>query len=263
MNEYFQIPDFCPECNSSLTQEGQFLYCRSKACPSKLSGAVSVWVEKLGLLFWGDSLINKLTDQNNPNVSSIADLYRLSIDDISKCCSGKKVAEKCYKQLHDQKSVPLQLLLSALNIQLLGIATATDIVSCGLNTVDKVISASIDDFARVQNIGNKTADIIYHGIQDKKDIIIDLSTVLNIISDVPGPLSNLSFCITGALTKPRKTVEKIIMDAGGIVKGTVGVGLSYLVTNDNNTTSSKMKKATQHGVRVISESDLYSMCGRS
>jgi hypothetical protein len=47
------------------------------------------------------------------------------------------------------------------------------------------------------------------------------------------------------------------------VKSSVGVGLSFLVTNDSDTMSSKMKSAKKHGTTVLSEQDLYLLMGES
>lgn len=259
--EYFQIPTNCPVCNSQTEKEGQFLYCRSKSCPSKLSGSIQNWVEKLGLLHWGDSLIFSLTSPDNPSVSSIADLYRLSVEEISKHCSGMKVAKKCYDQLHAQKRIPLQLVLSALNIQFLGIVTATDMVASGIDTIDKILEINVERLTKVPNIGERTAQLIHDGIQQKKETLVDLNSIIEIVGSDSGPLSGKSFCITGALSRPRKAVEKMIMDSGGTVKGSVGLGLSYLITNFSDTTSTKMQKAKSNGTQVINENDLYVMLG--
>jgi DNA ligase (NAD+) len=254
--EYFQIPSICPVCSGLLTIDGQFLFCKSKTCPGKLSGAIRVWVERLGLLHWGDTLIDKLCENK---ISSISDLYRLSIEDIASCCSGVKFAAKCHKVLHLNKSIPLQLLISALNIPNLGISTATDIVSSGISTISSLLSVSVEDLEKVPNVGKLTAQKIYDGIQEKRVVILELESVLNIIVPTSGPLVNLSFCITGPLSKPRKAIEKLIMDAGGTVKSSVGSGVTHLVTNVPDTTSSKMQNAKKHGTQVISEINLYSL----
>ena len=255
----FQIPTSCPICSSILVEDGQFLFCRSRACPAQLSGAVKVWVSRLGLLHWGDSLIDALTDSANPRVSSLADLYRLSVDDIASCCSGQKFAQKCWSVLHSNKRITLTLLLASLNIPNLAVATATDIVQAGYSNVDKLLALTLDDLLKVPNVGHKTAGQILQGISEKSQSIRDLSEVLDVIEAPSGPLQGCSFCITGATSRPRKAVEKMIMDAGGVVKSSVGSGLKYLVTNDKDTTSSKMKNAKKHGTAVISEQDLYSM----
>lgn len=255
----------CPVCGALLERRTYFLYCVSKSCPIKLSGSVRVWVKRLGLLHWGDALIDALTDPDSPRVDTLADLYRLSVADIAECCSGEKFARKCYDVLHSQKRVSLELLLSALNIQNMAVATATDIVRAGFDTVGKVLTLvdapepdAISALVSVPNVGPITAKQVLDGLRERRSIIEDLSSVLDVRAS-EGLLSGKTFCITGSTSKPRKALEKMIMDAGGGVKGSAGAGLTYLVTNDPDTGSKKMQGAKKHGTKVISESELCSI----
>lgn len=255
----FQIPQSCPVCSGSVTIHNAFLYCDSRSCPSKLSGSVKVWIKRLGLLHWGDALVDSLTESDSPKVACIADLYRLTVDDIAECSSGGKFAKKCYDVLHSSKSLTLELLIASLNISNLATATASDIVGAGHDTVEKILALTVDDLLKVPNVGDITARQVYDGLQSKRHEIEELAKVLDIRKPASGPLSGKSFCITGATSRPRKAVEKSILDAGGTVKGSVGAGLTYLVTNDSDTGSSKMVSAKKHGTAVISESDLMRM----
>lgn len=257
--ELFSIPDLCPVCAGPTFVEGDFLYCRSKRCPAKLSGAVKVWIERLGLLHWGDALVEILTDSDNPRIKDIPDLYRLTVDDLTECCSGVKVAQKCYDILHANKTVPIELLLSAINIPNLGISTATDIVQAGFDSVDKVISMDFNDLTKVPNVGDITARQIIDGLQEKRETILKLVEVLNIQEPIAGALTGKSFCITGELSQPRKAIQKAILEAGGVVKTSVTASLSYLITNNPDTTSSKMKKAKKYGTSVITEEEFNQM----
>lgn len=260
VREFFKIPEFCPVCGSTAEEEGSFLYCRSKSCPARLSGSVKVWIARLGILNWGDVLIDSLTNPDDPKIESIADLYRLSVEDIAMCSSGMKFAKKCYDSLHLNKSVKLELMLSALNITNFGLATATDVVSSGYDSVEKVISMTEEDFLKVPNVGKITASQIYLGVQDKSDLIRDLATVIKIVGPTMGVLSGKSFCITGSTSVPRKALQKRIIDAGGIAKDSVTSGLSYLVTNeDQSFGSAKMKKAASYGTQIITENELIRM----
>lgn len=256
----FPIPDFCPICGGTAEIDGSFLYCRSRSCPSKLSGSLKVWVSRLGLLHWGDSLIESLTDGDHPAVSSISGLYELTVEQIADHCSGLKFAKKCYEILHSQKRVKLETVLSALNIPNLGIATSTDIVKAGFDSADKVIALSEKDLVNIPNIGTVTASHLFFGIQGKRDEILSLSKVLTIEGPSNGPLSGMSFCITGSTSIPRKALQKKIVDSGGIIKESVTAGLNFLVTNeDKSFGSSKMKKAESFGTKVISEQELSQM----
>lgn len=257
--QYFPIPTHCPVCSAELNIEGQFLYCRSRSCPIQLSGSVKVWIKRLGLLHWGDALVDSLTDPVRPDISSLADLYRLAPEDLAKHCSGLKVARKCWDTLHAAKSIKLELLLASLNIPNLALATATDIVQFGYNSIEKILSLTKDQLLEVPNIGEITAQQVFDGLKERRRAIIELSEVLDIRSSDAGPLSGHSFCITGATSNPRPMVQKMIMDAGGIVKTSVGAGLSYLVTNDTDLTTKKMQNAKKHGTKIISEEYLMGM----
>jgi DNA ligase (NAD+) len=216
-------------------------------------------VKRLGLLHWGDTLIETLTDPDNPRIASIADLYRLEPEEIAECCSGLKFARKCHEVLHANKQIPVELLLASLNIPNLAVATATDIVHAGYDTIEKILALTETDLLNIHNIGKVTALQVYDGLQERRRAILDLAEVLEVKSPGSGPLAGKSFCITGATSKPRKAVQKMIMDAGGVAKDSVGVGLTYLVTNDSDTSSKKMQNAKKLGVEVITEAQLYQM----
>lgn len=259
--QLFTIPDVCPVCSGPLTVRTAFLYCDGRSCPAKLAGSVKVWIKRLGLLHWGDALVDALTDPADPRISCIADLYRLTVDDIAACSSGGKFAKKCYEVLHGSKGITLELLIASMNIPNLALATATDIVQAGHDTVEKVLALTYDSLLAVPNIGEVTARQVLGGLEAKRSEIEELSKVLDVKKPSFGALSGKTFCITGSTSKPRKAIEKMIMEAGGVVKGSVGAGLSFLVTNDPDTGSSKMQGAKKHGVAVIGEPDLYRMIG--
>lgn len=254
--DLFPVPDFCPTCSGQTVVVGDFLYCRSEACPSRLAGAVKVWIRNLGLLHWGDAMIDALTDPEKARIGSVADLYRMSVEDLVECCSGVKMAQKCHAVLHSNKSVPLDLVLASLNIPNFGLSTASDVVRAGYDTVSKVLQAGYDELKAVPNVGEKTARQIQEGLVACREVLLDLESVLDIRPPGGGPLQGKTVCITGELSRPRKAVEKMIMDAGGSPKGTVSKDTSFLVTNDPGTTSSKMEKAKKHGIPVIDEAEL-------
>lgn len=253
--EFFEIPDLCPICSGPTTLDGDFLFCRTRSCPSKLSGAVFVWIRNLGLLHWGDALIESLTDPDKNVIQSVADLYKLSVDDLSEHTSGQKMAQKCYDILHRNKSIPLELMLASLNIPNFGLSTATDLVQAGFNTVEKVLNVSFDELINVPNIGEKTARSIQEGIISKRELILELVQVLNIVKQT-GALQGKTVCITLDLSLPRKTLEKYIMDAGGTPKSSVSKTTSYLVCNFPNASSSKLTNARKHGVPIVSEQEI-------
>jgi len=258
--ELFSIPEQCPICFQHTEVSGDFLFCRNKNCSSKLFGLVQVWVNRLGLLNWGDAFIKSICDSDTGAVKSVADLYSMSVDTMAQHCSGVKLAQKCYKALHDNKSISLELMLSGLNIPNLGLTTSTDIVSFGYDTIEKVLSLTVEDLLKIPNIGEITAEQVVTGLQERRGAIADLISVLEIKKPTTGKLNGQSFCVTGATSVPRNALHKLILDNGGIVKSSVVKGLSFLVTNeDRSFNSTKMQKAEKSGVKVISEAELRCM----
>ena len=69
-----------------------------------------------------------------------------------------------------------------------------------------------------------------------------------------GVLFGKSFCFTGELvTMKRSQAQELVKKNGGTVKSSVVKDLSYLVTNDTSSGSSKNVKAASLGIPVISE----------
>ena len=86
---------------------------------------------------------------------------------------------------------------------------------------------------------------------------VNLSSSGNEIKNSNG----MSVCFTGKLnTMTRNDASKLAESNGFEVKSSVKKGLTYLVTNDSNTNSSKGKNARKLGVKIISEDEFLKMC---
>ncbi len=73
-------------------------------------------------------------------------------------------------------------------------------------------------------------------------------------------LAGKSFCFTGELSKMKRAdAQALVKEKGGLVKSSVVKGLSYLVTNDPSSGSSKNLKAKELGVSVISEKEFLDL----
>jgi DNA ligase (NAD+) len=74
------------------------------------------------------------------------------------------------------------------------------------------------------------------------------------------PLRGLSFCFTGELSSMKRgEAEEKIKLLGAQSKSSVVKGLSYLVTNDPSSGSSKNKKARELGIPVIDEEEFLEL----
>jgi len=76
--------------------------------------------------------------------------------------------------------------------------------------------------------------------------------------------NGMSVCFTGKLnTMSRSKASKLAEDNGFEVRGGVNKGLTYLVTNDPNSGSSKNRKAKELGTKVITEDEFLKLCNSS
>lgn len=77
-----------------------------------------------------------------------------------------------------------------------------------------------------------------------------------------GKLEGFSFCFTGkaeAIDGGRKACEKLVLSNGGMVASGVSKTLSYLVTDDDDSTSSKSVKAEKLGIKKITSYEFLDM----
>ncbi len=247
-------PTKCPECNGSVVMEGENLSCtNSWNCRAQIIGRLQNWVNELNLLEWGSTLLEKLVDANL--VENVADLYNLSVEDIANLDRlGEKTATKCLKILDDNSEIPLEVFLGALSIPLIGQSTIKLLMKAGHDTLDKIEALSVADMEKISGIGPQRAQSLVDGLIDNEILIEDLfDNGVGIKPIVHGTLSGASLCFTGSMVNKRPILEKMVADAGGEVKSSVGKGLTYLVIADVNSTSSKATAAKKLGVTLISE----------
>ena len=98
--------------------------------------------------------------------------------------------------------------------------------------------------------------IIVEGLAENSDemkkLVSDGTIILE--SESEGKLLGKSFCFTGELvTMKRSAAEQLVKKEGGAIKSSVTKDLSYLVTNDTSSGSSKNIKAAKFGIPVIDE----------
>ena len=74
-------------------------------------------------------------------------------------------------------------------------------------------------------------------------------------------ISGKKFCITGTLTMKRSDLQKKIKENGGVSVSSVTSSTDYLITNDEESTSSKFKKAKELNIPIINESSFLNLIG--
>jgi DNA ligase (NAD+) len=256
-----QAPLVCPSCSHRTVEEGANMWCSNITCSAQLERRVLFWLKTVNVLGAGPGVVKTLCDAKA--VECLSDLYHLNEYEISQVLGSTAIGTKLAKELAVKSVMPLSTFLDGLGISGLG-TTASKAVSKAFGTLDKVMEAEATDFAQIEGIGLQTARKIECEIQALRSSgeLEALALPLEIEELVQGgALDELSFCLTGTMSRGRKEIAADIEAAGGTVKSSVGKGLTYLVQADKQSVSSKTKKAEKFGVKIISEVELNEMIG--
>jgi len=250
----------CPSCGGKVFADDQKvnLWCENVSCPAQLERRVLHWIKTLDILGVGAGIVGELCSQGF--VKDVPDLYFLTEEQLVSATGGKSSAQKAQKAILEKSDIPLAVFLDALGIDGLGTTTSKEVAK-KYGTLGDVLHATVDELDAMPDIGPLTAKKIVDGLAAFLEMIDRLVKVLDVQSVVvkSGPLSGMSFVLTGAMSKPRKEIEAAIEAAGGENKSSVGKGVTYLVQADPTSTSGKTEKAKKVGTQVISEDRLWEM----
>jgi DNA ligase (NAD+) len=247
-------PSKCRTCGSELVTSGEYLLCRNTECPALVEGRIQNWIDAVGALDWGGKLIEQLVSANL--VREPADLYKLKwqqIADLER--RGEKIAKKVIEELQSKLPLTLPVFLAGLGIEGFAIQTARLLVSAGYTTIEKLLAASEDEIASISGLGPSKAASIVRGLRAREPEIRRLikQGIEPVTQEQEGPLAGMSFCFTGALSRPRNELTQLVEKNGGRVLGSVTKELQFLVSAEADPTSSKAQKAKKYGTQLLDE----------
>tara|TARA_S200000501_G_scaffold143761_2_gene135697 strand:+ start:20832 stop:22871 length:2040 start_codon:yes stop_codon:yes gene_type:complete len=260
------IPLICPACQRSLTMEGAFLRCLSLDCDARTARSLTYWCRSLEIDGIGEKLIETLLD--NELISSISDMYRLTHNQLSELDRmGNKSANNVISELNKTRTLNLAKFLHALGLERIGPEVATSI-SQHFRSLEKLLhwvdEGENSELTEIDGIGEKVALIFRDGIIKRRILIDELREIITVTDEgekLGGLLEGLSFCITGSLSRSRKEIAEDIKNVGGKVVSSVSGNLDYLVAGES--AGSKLEKAQNLGVKILSEKDLLILVNKS
>jgi DNA ligase (NAD+) len=261
--EIEQFPKYCPECNSATMLIGEYIICpNTMTCPAQIAGRIKNWVKGIGLLEWGESLINKLVDDEK--IADVADLYKLDEMDLSSLeRMGEKSAKNALQILNDNRQLSFETFFGSLSIPFVGKTVMGLVANAGIDKPSKLFLATLDNLIGIPGLGKVKAESLYYGIRDNKVLIMELLCDCGIsLIEKQGALIGKTFAFTGAMVNKRAVLEKLVSDSGGSVKSSVGKDLNYLVMASENLNSTKAMKANKLGIQIITEEEFLRLAGQ-
>ncbi len=258
-------PQECPSCGAQLIFDDVRLLCVNQSdCPAQLSGKILNWIRCAEIDDLSEKRLESLIALKL--VSSIPDLYRLTVDDLLKLpLTKEKMAQKIYDNIAKTRSLPLARFLNGLGIEGAGLTTWEALLE-EFRDLKTIRSANQEAIEKLDGFAAKSAAQIVEGLKDKAELIDELLAVgvvpvEGIARNAGGILDGMTLVITGALSKPRSEIEKIIKAAGGKTSGSVSKHTTALITNETDSSSAKAKKAVELGLPIWTEAELLKKLG--
>lgn len=254
------LPDKCPNCGSPLVWKGEDLVCESENESQLIYRFISVAGSVTGA---GWSLYNKIIDVFN------IDSYSRFIDFLAYIYGENTYKQAIYSEIRG--TVTQQKCIDVISKIVDGIYPTTFLVACNISGISWNSAESLIvnypeyfndvrqgkvDYERVGNIqgfGWSTVETL----KKFESRISDIAKICKITNlEIPSQVteSQFSVAITGSLSIKRSEFDALLQSKG-IIQSSNFKEIKYLITNNPESTSSKMKKAKDNGVEIISEEE--------
>ena len=262
----FVFPAVCPSCGSPVSQDDEAaIRCTNTDCPAQLMRHLIHFVSRdaMDIDGLGPAVLEQLSAEGL--VHSPADLYRLKAEDIASLDrKAEKSANNLISSIEKSKHNELYRLVYALGIRNIGLKAAKLLCENYL-TVDDIINAKAEDFARIDGFGSIMAESVenYFALESTRELIAQLKELGLEMKPSPqkqsgGKLEGKTFVLTGTLpTMKRSEAAKLIEAHGGKTSSSVSKKTAYVVAGEE--AGSKLTKAQTLGIPVLSEEELLQM----
>ena len=268
--KHFAIPDVCPVCGAKAEREKDTadIKCTSPNCPAQLERHIINFVgrDAMDIKGFGTVYIEELVHLGY--IKDIADIFELKDhreELIEQGIIGKeKNTDKLLDTIEKAKENDAYMLLTGFGIPNVGKAAAKTIMKRFSSILD-LEDADRDALMEVDDVGEVSADCIFRFFHDEKnkDMIARLKSLgVNMEAEetetIFSPISGKTVVITGTLpTLGRKEAAELVEKYGVKVSGSVSKKTDFVLAGEN--AGSKLTKATELGIAVISEANLYEM----
>ena len=276
----FAMPAACPECGSEVVREpGEAaVRCVNLSCPARIREGLIHFASRnaMNIDGLGPSTVERLLAAGM--VRDVADIYSLTQDQLMELeRMGEKSAANLVGAIEKSKSNSLYRVIFALGIRHVG-ENAARLLAGHFHSMEALACATHADLMSVPTVGGAIADgvvaffesdgnrttvgrLAEAGVRMADEAPVGLDALG--VSGVSRPeFEGKSFVFTGALKRfTRQRAEELARLLGGRIASSVSRKTDYVVAGED--AGSKLARARELGVRVLSERELVDMLGRA
>lgn len=270
----YQIPDTCPVCGSKTVRDPDeaVIRCINPACPATRKRSIVHFASRnaMDIEGLGPAMVDLLVD--NGLVQNCADLYELKPEQLTGFEGvGELSAGNLIQAIAESKNRGLARLLFGLGIRNVG-EKAAQLIARHYGSADALMELTVDDLwtkkggSVIAGIGQVIAESLVESfsqpefraqIEQLRKNGVKLTEEK---AETGDRLTGKTFVITGTLpSMSRKEAQTLIEQNGGKVTASVSKKTSFLLAGED--AGSKLQKAQDLGIPVMSEAELMQMIG--
>lgn len=262
------LPEICPVCGTPVekSEDEAAVRCPNVDCPAQIFRSIVHFASKgaMNIDGLGPAIVDALLKSGL--IKSIADLYKLTAANLMDLENFKeKSATNLYNAIQKSKENSLDRLVFGLGIRNIGQASAK-LLCDKFGDLDNIMSASADEVAAIEGFGDIMAQSVVKELKEPHMVELihrledyGVNTHYEKIQ-IDNRFEGLTFVLTGTLpTLKRSDAKAIIEKYGGKASGSVSKKTSYVLAGEE--AGSKLTKAQELGVKIITEEEFLEMIG--
>ena len=209
----------------------------------------------------GPRIIDVLLENNL--ITNFDDIFTLKRGDLLTLPRfAEKSVDNLLSSVEKSREISLARFIVSLSIPQVGEETAIDLAKY-FGSLEKIRNSKVEELQQINGVGDVVGESVFDWFAKKenKDLVERLLKQIKIIKTelvLNNKLSDMTFVITGTLSSMSRDEAKLsIRSFGGDISESVSSKTTYLVAGEN--AGSKLEKANQLGVKVLSESEFINL----
>ncbi len=275
----FAFPDVCPSCQTELKREEDVVdrYCPNPHCEEKLIHGLIFFCgrKQMDIAGLGEKTLRTLFQAGL--IRTIEDIYtfetrREEAEAIEGL--GRKSVDLIIDGIRESKKRDMRRLLPALGLREIGPAVTDILIREGYRSIEQIFALvdredADEQLNAMHGIGKETAAEILRQLKDPElrrriqrlqELGLNFS-VPEVESSLPPIFEGQTWCVTGSFAhfKPREKALEEVQLRGGKTTSSVSTKTTHLLAGEK--AGSKLKKAEQLGITIVSEEEFLKLIG--